>query len=335
MRKSAIPFFFLVLTGAAFAQSNSGLIAGTVSDPEGAMVSGASVQLKNTATGHSFTTISLAKGNYTLANVPPGTYDLTVSVAGLNPYSRKNVAVTAGQTLPLNIRLEYNTQLNTLGEDRVSAAADAKRHAPPDGPTPRTAEGKPDLSGVWWTPRTVDPGHPHFLPQAEQIAKERTENLRKDTPQARCLPSAATRIGPVYEFVQSKAYLIEISDDDSPGFHQIYLDGRSQPKDPNPAWYGHNVGHWEGDTLVVDRIGFDERVWLDQAGHPHSAKLHITERYRRPDFGHLETDVTVEDPGILAEPYTEKRVSDLAPSEEIYEFICPENNRDVIHMVGK
>jgi hypothetical protein len=129
--------------------------------------------------------------------------------------------------------------------------------------------------------------------------------------------------------------LVIISDDDYPGFHQIYLDGRSHPEDPNPGWYGHSIGRWEGDVLVVDRVGFDDRVWLDQGGHPHSSKLHVVERYRRPDFGHLETVVTVEDPGILAKPYTTVKMSELAPTEEIHEFICNENERDDAHLIGK
>ena len=87
--------------------------------------------------------------------------------------------------------------------------------------------------------------------------------------------------------------------------------------------------------IRLDRIGFHDRVWLDQDAHPHSEKLHVVERYRRPDLGHLETEITVEDPGILTKPWTMKRVSDLAPTEEIFEFICPENNRDVEHLVGK
>ncbi len=90
-----------------------------------------------------------------------------------------------------------------------------------------------------------------------------------------------------------------ISDDDSPGFHQIYLDGRPHPKDADPLWYGHSIGHWEGDTLVVDRVNFEDQVWLDQAAHPHSDKLHVIERYSRVDLGHLETEVTVEDPRVF------------------------------------
>jgi hypothetical protein len=128
--------------------------------------------------------------------------------------------------------------------------------------------------------------------------------------------------------------LVIINDDESPGFHQVYLN-RSHPEDPNPGWYGHNTGNWDGDTLVIDRVAFDERIWLDQGGHPHSPKLHVVERYTRPDLGHLESEVTVEDPGVLAKPYTIKRVAQLAQGYDIYEFICAENERDVPHMVSK
>ena len=117
--------------------------------------------------------------------------------------------------------------------------------------------------------------------------------------------------------VQSDNYLVIINDDESPGFHQVYINGQ-HPDDPNPAWYGHNTARWEGDTLVVDRIAFDERVWLDQVAHPHSPKLHVIERYRRPDLGHLESEVTVDDPGVLVKPYTIKRVAELAQGYDIY-----------------
>jgi len=324
----------LCLVSGALAQDELGAISGTVIDPNGVAVAGAPVLAKNTATAAVVKASSATSGTYRLFDLPPGIYDLTVNVGGVRPYTRSGVAVPAGKTVQLDIRLEDTTQLSTLGEDRFAVASDMKRHTPPAGPTPRI-DGKPDLSGVWWSPATVDPGQPQFLQWAVDVAKERTESLRKDNPQAHCLPSAIIRLGPVYELVQGRQFIVEISDDDSPGFHQIYLDGRRHPEDPNPAWYGHNIGHWEGDTLVVDRVGFDERAYLDQDQHPHTAKLHITERYRRPDLGHLETEITVDDPGTLAKPWTMKRMSDLAPTEQIYEFICPENNRDVPHMIGK
>ena len=223
-------------------------------------------------------------GKYTLGNLTPGAYDVSITgVPAMSNFERKNVAIDSKPAV-LEIRMDFNTQLGTLGEDRVNLAADARRHNPPSGPTPRTKDGKPDLSGVWWRPRDVDGGSPQFLPAAEALSRERRELNNKDNPQTRCLPGAVLRFGPLFEMVQSEKYLVIINDDESPGFHQVYLNGR-HPDDPNPAWYGHNTARWDGDTLVVDRVAFDERIWLDQGAHPHSPKLHVVERYRRPDLG--------------------------------------------------
>jgi hypothetical protein len=320
----------------ALAQSSAptGAITGTLLDSIGDPIDNNAVQAKNAESGAVFKATTSASGKYTIADLPAGTYTVTGSAPGLTAVEKKDVAVQASQTVSLDLRLGDTTQLNTLGEDRLRISADTKRHAPPSGPTPRTVDGKPDLSGVWWQPRTVDAGKPEFLPAALAIQKQRRDSNGKDSPQAHCLPSGPLRNGPLWQFVQSKDFLVYISDDDSPGFHQIYLDGRPHPADPNPAWAGHSIGHWDGDTLVVDRVAFDPRVYLDIESHPHSDKLHIIERYHRPDLGHLEIEITVDDPGVLAKPWTMKRVADLA-HEEIFEFICTENNRDVEHLVGK
>jgi hypothetical protein len=326
-----------MLCWAAIAQTATtptGSIKGTLFDSIGDPVDNNAVQAKNAESGVVFKTTTARDGKYTLVDLPPGNYDISAAAPGLRAFEKKGVAVQASQVASLDIHLGDTTQLNTLGEDRTHQIADMKRHKPPTGPTPRTFDGKPDLSGVWWRPNTVDPGKPEFLPAALAIQKQRTESNGKDSPQAHCLPSGPLRNGPLWEFVQSKDFLVYISDDESPGFHQIYLDGRSHPADPNPAWYGHSIGHWDGDTLVVDRVAFDDRVYLDQESHPHSDKLHVIERYHRPDMGHLEIEITVDDPGVLAKPWTQKRVADLA-NEEIFEFICTENNRDVSHLVGK
>src|SRR6202789_2626729 len=337
MKKLLRISMILCLAGiAAWAQTAApaGSITGTLFDSIGDPIDNNAVQAKNAESGAVFKTTTAANGKYTIADLPPGTYDVSAAAPGLRPFEKKGVAVLASQMASLDIRLGDTTQLNTLGEDRTHQIADLKRHKPPSGPTPRTVDGKPDLSGVWWRPNTVDPGKPEFLPAALAIQKQRVESNGKDSPQAHCLPSGPLRNGPLWQFVQSKDYLAYISDDESPGFHQIYLDGRGHPADPNPAWYGQSIGHWDGDTLVVDRVAFDDRVYLDQESHPHSDKLHIIERYHRPDMGHLEIEITVDDPGVLAKPWTQKRVADLA-NEEIFEFICTENNRDVSHLVGK
>ncbi|HEV3333576.1 MAG TPA: carboxypeptidase-like regulatory domain-containing protein [Bryobacteraceae bacterium] len=333
MRSLALPFCFSLLAVAAFGQ-NTGVITGSTSAPAGVIVSRANVQAKNTATGTIYKATSSAKGKYTLADLPAGTYDVSATAPILLPFSKQGVSVAAGKTEPLDIQFREGTQLSTLGEDPTAIGTDQQRHAPPSGPTPHTADGKPDFSGVWWQPTTVDAGKPEFLPWAVGAAKERADNGRVDSPQTHCLPGAVLRLGPVWQFVQSKDYLVEISDDDSPGFHQIYLN-RKHAEDPNPAWYGDSVGRWEGDTLVVDRVAFDDRVWLDQELHPHTGKLHVIERYRRPDLGHMEIEITVEDPGTLVKPWTMKRAADLAPTEQIYEFICGENNKDIPHLVRK
>ncbi len=321
---------------AAFAQNTApaGAISGTLFDSIGDPIDHNEVQAENADTHAVFKATTSAAGKYILSGLPPGKYFVVVSAPGLKTFAMKGVVVKASLTLRFDIHLADTTQLNTLGEDRLRITEDNKRDHPPSGAAPRTPDGKPDLSGVWWQPRTVDPGQPEFLPAAIAIQKERLENNLKDSPQAHCLPSAPLRNGPLWEFVQSKDFLVYISDDESPGFHQIYLDGRGHPADPNPAWYGHSIGRWDGDTLVVDRVAFDPRVWLDIQAHPHSDKLHIIERYHRPDLGHLEIEITVDDPGVLEKPWIQKRVADLA-HEEIFEFICAENNRDLQHLVGK
>jgi hypothetical protein len=329
-----LAFGLTIIAVAQITTSGAGAIHGTLSDSNSDPIGKNEVLAENADSHAIFKAITSASGQYLLQDLPPGTYYIAASAPGLKQFVMKGVLVKASLALKLDIRLSDTTQLNTLGEDRLRISADNQRHHPPSGPTPRTFGGKPDLSGVWWIPDNVDPGHPEFLPAAIAIQKQRLENNQKDSPQAHCLPSAPLRNGPLWEFVQSKDFLVYISDDESPGFHQIYLDGRGHPADPNPAWYGHSSGRWDGDTLVVDRVGFDPRVWLDVEAHPHSDKLHIIERYRRPDLGHLEIEVTVDDPGVLAKPWTQKRAAELA-QEEIFEYICQENNRDTRHLVGR
>ena len=334
MRSTAFVVFVSLFSAAAFAQSDKGTLAGTVSLPAGEPAFNATVQAKNAQSGAAFKATTAKDGRYSIADLPAGSYDVAVTLPAVTGFNRKDVAIAAAKTTTLDARLTETTQLSTLGEDTLHVIDDLKLHKTPTGPAPRTAEGKPDFSGVWWGPVTTDPGKPEWTPWAEQIAKERNDNLRLDSPKARCQPSNVMFSGQLWEFVQSKDLMVWISDDDFPGFHQIYLN-RNHPGDPNPGWYGHSVARWEGDTLVVDRVAFDERMWLDGASHPHSDQLHIIEKYRRPDLGHLEMETTMEDPKALVKPFTMKRTAELAPNEEIYEFICTENNRDVQHLVGK
>ena len=116
---------------------------------------------------------------------------------------------------------------------------------------------------------------------------------------------------------------------------QIFLDGRSHPPEPNATWFGHSVGRWNEDTLVVDTIGFNDRSWLDMNGHPHTEMLHVVERYRRPDLGHLELEMIVEDSAALKRPWIIKRTYILDPKDDILEAVCTENEKDALHVFTK
>jgi hypothetical protein len=118
-------------------------------------------------------------------------------------------------------------------------------------------------------------------------------------------------------------------------FRQIFTDGRSLPVDPNPSWMGYSVGKWEGDTLVVETAGFNDNTWLDTGGHPHSDALHVTERYHRRDFGHIDLQITINDPKTYTKPWTVSYPIQLLPDTELLEYVCNENNKDIQHLVGK
>jgi hypothetical protein len=327
---SGIVFF---LAAAALAQSTA-TITGTVVDLAGDVVANAPIQATNMATKMLYRAASSEKGAYTLAQLPAGAYEMSVAALGFNPYSQQNIAVAAGQTLHFDIHL-IDYQLNTLGDGRDFRISQLTPHPTPSGPTPRTREGQPDLSGVWYAQRTVDPGKPQPLPWADALQRERAANNSKDSPGAHCLPRGLTNAGALfpYKLVQTPVLLVMIFEDDTPSHRQVFLDGRGHPKDPDPNWMGHSVGHWEGDTLVVDTVGFNDQSWLDNIGHPHTEMLHITERLHRTDLGHLEIELTIEDPGAYSKPWVIKRVADLDTKDEIGEYVCID--RDAPHMVGK
>jgi len=324
----------LLLAVAAFAQNSGGTLTGTVVDLAGDTVANAPIQATNTATHTVYKAASSEKGAYTIAQLPAGVYELSVAAPGFNPYTQQNVAVAAGQTLRFDIHL-FDFQLNTLGDGREFQISRITPHATPSGPVPRTREGRPDLSGVWYAQRTVDPGKPSPLPWADVLQRERAANNSKDSPGAHCLPRGLTNAGALfpYKLVQTPALLVMIFEDDTPSHRQVFLDGRGHPRDPNPNWMGHSIGRWAGDDLVVDTVGFNDQSWLDNIGHPHTEMLHITERLHRADLGHLEIEFTIEDPGAYSKPWVIKRVADLDTKDEIGEYVCID--RDAAHMVGK
>jgi hypothetical protein len=336
MRKS-VPLALILLSAiTAFGQTKPGSINGSVSDKGHLPVPNTAIQVKNLETGTIYKATAGLLGNYQLANLPPGKYELLATAAGFQPFERKDLVVATGETLRVDIPVGDFISLDTLGEDRRTIGTlFLTRPQPPTGPTPRTADGKPDFSGLWYGP--LPPSDtPELQPWAEKVEKERRANNLKDHPNARCLPFNISIMNMfLNRFVQTRDFLTSIIEYDIPGYRQIYLDGRDHPKDLDPSWNGHSTGKWEGDTLVIDTVGFNDKTWLGEAA-PHTDKLHLITRLRRPDLGHLEIETTVEDPGALKKPWGVKGTATLAPAkEEIMEFICNENNQDVEHLVGK
>jgi hypothetical protein len=118
-------------------------------------------------------------------------------------------------------------------------------------------------------------------------------------------------------------------------FRQIYTDGRKLPVEPQPAWLGYSVGRWEGDTFVIDSAGFNDRVWLDSGGHPQSEQLKIREKFRRRDFGHMDLELTIDDPKMYTRPFTVKAEEVLVPDSDLLEYVCAENEKDRAHLEAK
>jgi hypothetical protein len=240
------------------------------------------------------------------------------------------------------------------------------------GPTPRTADGHPDLSGVWQymrppnappppPPAPVAPGaQPDiippgvrtsqfwnlgasfkdglpFQPWAAELHRQRATSNSIDNPDAHCLPIGVMQLhthGQPRKMVQTPNVTVIMYEANS-GLRQIFTDGRPLPKDPEPWWYGYSVGKWQGDTLHVESIGFKDLGWLDVEGSPLTETGKIIENFRRPDFGHLEIEVTIDDPKAYTKPWTVTVYQRILPDTELIEFVCGENERSDAHLVGK
>ena len=220
----------------------------------------------------------------------------------------------------------------------------------PDGnpnltaPVPKTPDGKPDLTGIWRNPDgkylnniTADGVQVPFQPWAEALYRERQENFSKDRPSGRCLPHGVPDIMLVpatpLKIIQTPAVTLMLLENQG-HFRQIFTDGRGFPKETNPTWLGYSIGKWEGDTFVVDSTGFNDLTYLDDGGHPHSDAYHSIERFRRRDFGHLDYEITIDDPKAYTRTWKVSIPFELFPDNELMEAVC-ENERDFEHLVGK
>ena len=170
-----------------------------------------------------------------------------------------------------------------------------------------------------------------FLPWARKLYEERNARARIDNPLIKCLPAGVPRLIAYthpYKIVQTPTLIVMLYES-SMIFRQIFMDGRDHPVDPQPSWMGYSVGAWNGDTLIVETIGFNDQSWLDGSGHPHSEQMRVTERWTRRDFGHMDVDVIIDDPGAYAKPLTYVQPQELLPDTDLIEYVCAENAQPI------
>ncbi len=234
---------------------------------------------------------------------------------------------------------------------------------------PKTAKGVPDFTGTWnlqpggggagkgkdGKAKAAPPADPSippvgqffnigggfkgglpFTPWAKELRAKRTADGNKDNPDAHCLPLGLTQLHmhpQPRKIIQTDREIVILYEANA-NMREIFLDGRPPaPKDSDPWWYGYSVGHWDGDTLVVETTGFRDDVWLDVEGSPLTGTGKMIERFRRPNFGSMTIDTTIIDPASYTEPFTVRFNHRLAPDEDLIEFVCEE--RDAVHYVGK
>jgi hypothetical protein len=235
----------------------------------------------------------------------------------------------------------------------------------PDGkvnltaPAPRV-NGKPDLSGIWQA--EAEPRGPglyglgespnskyfrdilaDFKPGEEPLTPAGAALLRQHSqpgafnPSLNCLPDGvphADLLPEPFKIIQISGEILMLYEVETI-FRQVFTDGRAQLTDPSPTWLGYSVGHWEGDTMVIDTLGFNDSSWLDARGHGHTEEMRVEERFHRRDFGHLDVTVTITDPKIFTKPVTINFVERLLPDTDVFEHVCSEDEKDAAHQPGK
>lgn len=211
-------------------------------------------------------------------------------------------------------------------------------------PAPKLPNGQIDISGLWEPAdiligdiaKNLKPGSVPFQPWAEELYKSRRATESKDDPTGWCVPGGVPRNDLVpypFKIVSTPGNVI-ILYEAVQSYRQIFTDGREFPKDPNPAWLGYSIGHYEPGAFVVESQGFNDNAWLDNNGHPGTESLHVTERFKRKDVGHMDIEITINDPKAYTKPWTVVEALRLLPDTELLEYICVENNKDLQHLVG-
>lgn len=236
---------------------------------------------------------------------------------------------------------------------------------PPSRPTPHWPDGRVNLGpmpgekGVWAgnagatlasnsrgidnnlinLPTNMKAADLPFQDWSRALYQYRQERLTADDPHVRCKGSGGPRLYHTpygFEILDmpemQKVFVVGVGGPHT--WRVFYMDGREHPKDLDPSYYGHSVGHWDGETLVVDTVGYNERFWFVREGLPHTEQLHLTEKFSRPEYDTLRYEVTVDDPGAYTKPWSGGWAIPWNPNDEVYEYMCQENNRDVKHMYG-
>lgn len=227
-------------------------------------------------------------------------------------------------------------------EDTLKAKAKGKGKGGPAGPIPKTASGLTDFSGIWNGGGPVGdikqglaPGETlPLLPAAKALMDKRKS---QDDPEANCLPTGVPRIAPYpWRIVQTPTHVFFLFEGNIHTYRQIFIDGRKFPKDEDidPTWFGYSIGRIEGNTLIVETKGYNDKFWFDFMGTPHTELMTTVERYTRTDYGNLTVQTTITDPGAYSKPFTVTFQATLRPGEELMEYICQENNQDVSHING-
>ena len=217
----------------------------------------------------------------------------------------------------------------------IPRAADGKPNL--SAPAPRTADGKVDITGLWRPgagfvgniARDLKPEEVPYQPWAEALYKQRRATDSRDDPTASCIVGGVPRSDLVpypFKILQVPGTVV-ILYEAVHSYRQIFTDGRKLPEEPNPNWFGYSVGRWEGDAFVVETTGFNDNVWLDNAGRPATGSLRVTERFVRKDFGHMDVHITINDPKAYTKPWSITLPLTFQADDELIEYICNENNR--------
>ncbi len=243
--------------------------------------------------------------------------------------------------------LACSAQAQWLNVPKTKAPPLANGQVDLKAPTPRRADGKPDLTGAWssednryLTNIARDMKNPEdfpFQPWSKQLFDLRKDGSHsREDPDAHCLPQGVPKIDSVaypWKWVETPNSVVIIYETFN-YWRQIFTDGRQMDPNANPTWMGYSTGKWDGDAFVVDTRGFNGKLWLDQLGRPTTDKLHVTERFRRINFGTMMIDMTIDDPGAYTKEFTVTQEIHLRPGWEPMEFICGENNSDLDHLPG-